>query len=131
MLPGAREILEWSNKKGYPTVLVTSSSRNYADQITTQFGIRHLFKAFVTAEDVQNGKPDPEPYKTGARLSGCAPSTCFAFEDSINGVISAKSAGTSVFAVPSMGIDHSLIQEADHIVGSLLEAKHILENMGL
>jgi len=58
-------------------------------------------KVLVPAEDVANGKPHPEPYLTGAKLLGLAPSDCLVIEDSPAGVTSGKAAGSRVLAVLS------------------------------
>jgi len=47
----------------------------------------------VTAEDVSNGKPDPEPYRRGAELLGLDPAVCVVFEDAPAGVAAARAAG--------------------------------------
>lgn len=56
-------------------------------------------EAFVTSEDVSRGKPDPEPYVRGAAVLGLAPTDCLAFEDTTDGVTSAREAGMPVVAV--------------------------------
>ena len=58
------------------------------------------FAAVVTGDEVDHGKPHPEPYRTGARLLGAAPEDCVAIEDSPTGVRSAVSAGVPTIAVP-------------------------------
>lgn len=50
----------------------------------------------VTAEDVSNGKPDPEPYRRGAELLGLAKRDCVVFEDAPAGIRSAIDAGIGV-----------------------------------
>lgn len=54
---------------------------------------------FVTSEDVSRGKPDPEPYVRGAAVLGLDPADCLAFEDTTDGVASARAAGMPVVAV--------------------------------
>lgn len=53
----------------------------------------------VTADDVERGKPDPEPFLTGARLLGVDPTACVVFEDSPSGGAAARAAGATVIAV--------------------------------
>ncbi|CAN5378013.1 HAD family hydrolase [soil metagenome] len=52
--------------------------------------------ALVTAEDVSNGKPDPEPYRRGAEALGLDPADCVVFEDAPAGIRSAIDAGIGV-----------------------------------
>ena len=50
-------------KQGYPLALVTSSSRSFVDLVDKNvFPIYEIFDVVVTADDVSNGKPDPEPF---------------------------------------------------------------------
>ena len=50
-------------------------------------------EASVYGEDIQNGKPAPDPYLEGARRLGVDPADCLVFEDTPAGVASAKAAG--------------------------------------
>ena len=58
------------------------------------------FAAVVTGDEVDHGKPHPEPYRAAARLLGVAPHDCVAIEDSPTGVRSAVAAGVPTLAVP-------------------------------
>jgi sugar-phosphatase len=53
----------------------------------------------VSAEDVQQGKPAPDPYLLGARLLGVPVSECMVFEDAPAGIRSAEAAGARVTVV--------------------------------
>lgn len=53
----------------------------------------------VTAEDVERGKPDPQPYRRGAELLGVDPADAVALEDTPEGVRSARAAGLRVVGV--------------------------------
>jgi sugar-phosphatase len=72
----------------------------------------------VPAEKVANGKPDPEPYLTGAKLLGLAAADCLVIEDSPAGVASGKAAGCKVLAVLSSHAAAELTA-ADWFVNSL------------
>ncbi|MEK7470214.1 MAG: HAD family phosphatase [Planctomycetota bacterium] len=62
-------------------------------------GLKDVFSAVVSIDDVSKGKPDPEPFLKAARQLGVPPAGCVAIEDSPGGVTSAKSAGMRVVAV--------------------------------
>jgi len=53
----------------------------------------------VTSEDIQQGKPHPEPFLIGAARLDVSPARCIAFEDSTAGLISASGAGCVVVEV--------------------------------
>jgi beta-phosphoglucomutase-like phosphatase (HAD superfamily) len=52
----------------------------------------------VTANDITNGKPHPDPYLKGASKLGFSPSDCVVLEDVPAGVRSGKTAGAKVIA---------------------------------
>jgi beta-phosphoglucomutase-like phosphatase (HAD superfamily) len=53
----------------------------------------------VTGEQVEQGKPHPEPYLTAAAALGVPPGECLAIEDSNTGAKSAEAAGCLVLFV--------------------------------
>jgi len=64
-----------------------------------KFGLSEYFDAVVTGEDIERGKPDPEPYLlTAANLSQPA-TACMVIEDAVSGVISGKAAGCLVVGI--------------------------------
>jgi sugar-phosphatase len=93
---GARQLLD-SLPSGAWTV-VTSSTRVLATSKMEHLGLR-LPKQFVTADDVEQGKPHPEPYLRGAEILAVAPQACVVVEDAPAGVQAAKAAGMRVIAV--------------------------------
>jgi sugar-phosphatase len=81
-----------------------------------------LPERFVTADDVENGKPHPEAYLKGAEILGASPETCVVIEDAPAGVQSAKAAGMRVVAVATTHRQEDL-QEADVVLGALSEIR--------
>ena len=65
-------------------------------------GIRHYFKALVSADDVKHSKPDPETYNKCAAALNTDPASCLVFEDAPKGVESALNAGMDAFVITSM-----------------------------
>lgn len=131
LMKGAKELLRWVEENRYPRALVTSSDLNYTMTYLEMLGIQTFFQQIVTAEDVVNGKPNPEPYILGATRIQKEPRACYVFEDSINGVISGKLAGSTVIAVPSTGSDLKQMGSADYIVPTLKEGLEVMKVMGL
>jgi mannitol-1-/sugar-/sorbitol-6-phosphatase len=71
----------------------------------------------VTADDVTNGKPHPEPYLKGAQLLGVAPSECLVIEDAPAGIRSAHAGGMKVIGFASTYAKDKL-HEADAVVSA-------------
>ena len=59
------------------------------------------FDITVCGDEVQRGKPHPEPYLTAAAALGLPPGECVAIEDSNTGATSAVAAGCTVVCVPN------------------------------
>ncbi len=98
--PGARELLGALHEADVPCALVTMSYRRFVEPILAVLPAG-TFQAVVTGDQVEHGKPHPEPYLTGARLLGVDPADCLAIEDSNPGARSAEAAGCTVLAVPN------------------------------
>ena len=58
------------------------------------------FDVSVVGDDVERGKPHPDPYLLAAERLGVDITRCLAIEDSPTGVASALAAGATVLAVP-------------------------------
>ncbi|MGX6603773.1 HAD family hydrolase [Micromonosporaceae bacterium Da 78-11] len=98
--PGALELLLAVRAAGLPTALVTSTGRKLVEVALDTLG-RANFDVVVCGDEVTVAKPDPEPYRTAARLLGVPIDQCVAIEDSPAGVASAVASGAAVLAVPA------------------------------
>lgn len=74
----------------------------------------------ITAESVEHGKPDPEPYLLGATSLGVAPSECVVVEDAAAGVRAGQAAGMQVVALTTT-VGEEELAGADLILPSLAE----------
>lgn len=97
--PGARELLDDVRLSPTPSALVTMSWRRFADPVVQALP-QGSFGAVVTGDDVERGKPHPDPYLLAAEQLGVDPRDCIAVEDSPTGAASALAAGCTVIAVP-------------------------------
>lgn len=96
--PGAQDLLAALGDAGVPCALVTMSYRDLADSIVACLP-DGSFTTTVCGDEVDRGKPHPEPYLRAAALLGVDPADCVAIEDSPTGVASATAAGVPVLAV--------------------------------
>lgn len=97
--PGALELLKELREKQIPTALVTMSMTEMAKSVVN----RIPFKAFdfvLGGDQVQFGKPHPEPYLRAAEKLGFEAKDCIALEDSKTGLTSAETAGAVAIGIP-------------------------------
>ncbi|MEW2357473.1 HAD family phosphatase [Spirillospora sp. NPDC029432] len=99
VLPGAVEAVRRIADR-YPLGLNSSSPRALIDLVLGELGVAALFRATVSTEEVDEGKPAPDGYLMVAAQLEAPPGACVAVEDSSNGLRSAHAAGMRVIAVP-------------------------------
>jgi HAD superfamily hydrolase (TIGR01509 family) len=85
----------------WPLGLASSSNRELIDLALELMGLADMFRATVSSEEVERGKPAPDVYLEAAGRLGVRPETVVAIEDSANGIRSAKAAGMGVIAIPN------------------------------
>jgi sugar-phosphatase len=125
-LPGAKELLTSLPPDRY--TIVTSGTRPLATTRLRAVGLP-VPPRMVTANEVSQGKPNPEPYLAGAALLGLAPETCLVFEDAPSGILAAKAAGMTVIGVLTTYAREDLVQ-ADLIIPSLSFVSARLQTTG-
>jgi sugar-phosphatase len=114
-MPGAFELVG-SVPEGCWGV-VTSGTRLLATERLHLFGIP-IPKVMVTADDVTNGKPHPEPYLKGAELLGLDPAQCLVIEDAPAGIRAAHASGMKVIGLSST-YTAAKLSEADVVISKL------------
>jgi sugar-phosphatase len=118
-LPGAADLL--GRLPDYHFAIVTSATRSLAEARLGYAGLpipRHI----ITADDVVNGKPSPEPYLKGAALLGFDARDCLVFEDTPAGIASARASAMQAIALQTTCPAQEL-HAADAIVRSLADVQ--------
>ena len=119
-MPGAVDFVS-TVARAFPVGLATGSRRsdvNAALRVLANGRLEGIFQTIVTSEDVPKPKPHPATYAKAVENLGFQPDECVAFEDSPNGILSAKGAGLRVVGISAMhGADK--LGEADKVVPHL------------
>jgi sugar-phosphatase len=115
VMPGAAELLKSIPEGSW--CVVTSGTRYLATSRLRFFELP-IPRVLVAADDVQKGKPDPEPYLKGAELLKVKPAECLVIEDAPAGIRSAHAGGMKAIALTST-YPESELQEADAVLQNL------------
>ncbi len=115
VLPGVRELLASLPKDRW--AIVTSATKRLLLGRLEAAGLP-VPERIISADMVERGKPDPEPYRRGAELLGFGSAECVVVEDAPAGVGAGKAAGSRVLAVLGTHQAHELAA-ADWITPSL------------
>jgi sugar-phosphatase len=95
-MPGAEKLLARLPSTSW--TVVTSGSRALATARMQAAGLP-IPVAFISADDVEHGKPDPEGYLKGAEILGVEPESCLVIEDQLPGIRAARAGHIPCIAV--------------------------------
>jgi len=88
-----------SHEGRLPMAVASGGTRKIIHMVLEKLGIRHLFQAVVTSEDVQNQKPAPDIFLEAARRLGVDPKLCRGYEDTDLGMQAIRAAGMEAIDV--------------------------------
>jgi len=123
-IDGAVELLKKLDENNISWTIVTSCTIPLALSRVKAAGIPFPENS-VTFNDVEKGKPFPDPFLLGAKRLGINPINCVVVEDAPAGVIAGKAAGCTVAAVLTSHQKHELAM-ADHHLEHLEELLPII-----
>ena len=115
VMPGAAALL--ASLPADRWTIATSAYRPIAREWLAQVGLP-VPPALVTVDDIENGKPAPDPYLKAAANLGVDPARCLVVEDAPAGISAAKAAGATVLALRTTHGPEDL-GEADHHAAGL------------
>jgi beta-phosphoglucomutase len=117
---GVGELLDDLKKCGFLMAVGSSAPRANLNLCLERVQIKDYFDAYVTGEEVVEGKPAPETFLKAAQKIGLSPDCCVVVEDALQGVEAGKAAGMHVVAVTTTR-SRSNLSAANIIVDSLGE----------
>ena len=103
---GVRELLVQLRDAGVTAAIASSAPARWVVGAVDRLGIRPLFDAVVTGDEVAHRKPAPDVYLEAARRLGVDPARSVAIEDSGPGIAAACAAGMKVIAIPHWLTEH-------------------------
>ncbi len=123
---GVPEFLGALLARGQRLALVTGTARQELD-VSLPLDIQKKFEIIITGDQVERGKPHPEPYLRALAALELDADQAVVVENAPLGIRSARAAGLPVLAVgTSLGCDR--LQEAEHCFPSLQTlARYVLD----
>lgn len=91
-----------------PMAVASGGHREIVIKTLEALKLMPYFETIVGMEDVERGKPAPDPFLEAARRLGVNPEDCLVFEDSPTGIEAARAAGMQYVFVPSAGVTAAL-----------------------
>ena len=102
-VPGALDLLAWLDHLDVPWAVVTSADEPLARARLRAAGISPPI--LVSRRDTVRGKPDPEPFATGALRVDVRADRCLVVEDTQAGVDSGRAAGAVTAGLGNLDAD--------------------------
>jgi len=91
-----------------PMAVASGGHREIVIKTLEALKLMPYFETIVGMEDVERGKPAPDPFLEAARRLGVNPEDCLVFEDSPTGIEAARAAGMQYVFIPSAGVTAAL-----------------------
>lgn len=117
-LPGVRDLLQSLRSEEIACSIASSTPIANIETVMGMIGLSDYFDAITAAEDVSNGKPNPEVFLKAAEKIKVDPKYCVVFEDAHVGIEAGLAANMQVIAVATT-----------HPVESLGNAHMVTENL--
>jgi HAD superfamily hydrolase (TIGR01509 family) len=121
VLPGVLETLQEARRLGLKVALASSSSCAWLASHLERMGLADHFDVILGGDDVALTKPSPELFLAALESLEVQAGDAVVFEDSLNGILAARSAGIFCVAVPNGVTRHLPLEQADLRVNSLAD----------
>jgi beta-phosphoglucomutase family hydrolase len=102
LLPGLEQFLAKAHGEEIEMAIGSAAIMSNIDFVVDNLELRPYFNVIVSADEVQQSKPDPETYLSCAERLGASSAQCIVFEDSTKGVQSALNAGMKCVALTTL-----------------------------
>ena len=93
IMEGVEDILNFLQASGVKCAVASSSPAEFIERNLIRSKLRGYFEFFVGGDQITNGKPAPDIFLLAAEKINIAPTDCYVFEDSRNGILAADAAG--------------------------------------
>lgn len=113
-MPGVEQWIHRLNQQQWLQAIASAAPRLNIEIVLETLTMADCFQGIASAEDVKNGKPDPEVFLAAAASVGVVPERCIVVEDARAGIEGARRAG-----MRTVGVGHTEANlDADMVVVS-------------
>lgn len=119
--PDLLELLDYLKENDEKIGLASSSYKKKVDFLVDREGVRDYFDQIITANDIKNGKPDPEIFNLTMEKLGADKEKTYILEDSLSGIRAAKKSGAVAVLIIDLDDSERTKNEADLVFESLGE----------
>ncbi len=113
---GIVELLTALRTKNVPMAIASSSPRQFIVAVIEKIGIEHYFTCWISGEEVERSKPEPDIFLKAAELLKVNPQECIVIEDSESGTVAAKRAGMKCIGYRNPNSGQQDLSKADLII---------------
>lgn len=99
---GLLNFLEDLQSEQLALAIASSGGKSRIYFLLDRLGLRKFFRAVVTGDEVEQGKPHPAVFLMAAHRLGVDPTEVMAFEDAVSGVQAARSAGMKCVGIAQL-----------------------------
>lgn len=110
-IDGLIEFLETSQDLGIKMAVATASAKPNVEFILDGLDLRKFFNAVTTAEEVKNGKPNPDIFLKSAEKVGIDSENCLVFEDAIGGFEAAHRAKMKSIGIATVNSIETILEQ--------------------
>lgn len=128
-IKGSRPFVRRLKKRKFLLGLVTGTSRHEMEKILPK-SFRGIFDVMVTGDEVNNGKPDPEPFLKAFSELEIKPKDALVIENAPFGIDSARRAGAFCVALET-SLPRRYLRDADLILKSFADLENAFMSANL
>lgn len=132
--PGIESLLQDARSKGIRLAVATTTNLPNVERLikgTLGCSASDIFEVIAAGDMVKSKKPAPDVFELAVKNLSLSPGDCLAFEDSRNGLLSARQAGLPCLVCPSWYTSRHDFQEATALVNSYEEVRNIAALMAM
>lgn len=120
--PGVAGLIERARVRGLKVAVATTTDRANVEALcraTWRKAAHDVFDVVAAGDEVKAKKPAPDIYLLALARLGLPAAACIAFEDSHNGLLSARAAGLRVYVTPSRYTGSEIFDGAEAVMKDL------------